>query len=1024
MSVDIVAGWTEFHRGGDKIVIVIRDDDRVSLRRIPAKWSFFLRGIPDDDVRSLERDTRVRAMTKDGPFIRIDCRTQWDRRDLVGALQNYKERKNPDAEILEADVRPLPRLLADNPKIQVSETPRLIYLDIEVDSRHSIPSQKEGRARMLSWAIADADGYSKADVLEEDDDEAECRLFERLFEELAAYDCVLAWFGDVYDFEVIRERAEWLGVKPFKKGIPWHRWTWLDHAAVFKKYNMASDQGGEAKSSFALNHVAGYLLGEGKIDFDASKTWEAWRDDPEKLRAYNLQDTELLPRIEEKTGLIALHLAVCHVCRLLPDTNSLNATRQGDGFLLRLGAEHGYRWPTRERVENAEKFAGAYVMPPRRLGAVDDVHVCDFSGLYPSIIRTWNMSPDTKVAPEFFGKLEVPYGQIEPIDSEALEESGTCQLPTRHTFFRTDEDGMFRIALDTLVAKRAEYQAAMKKEVPGTPEHARAKRLQAAFKIVANSFYGILGSPFSRFFDTEIAEGVTQVGRWLLHEVIEEAKKRGLDPFYGDTDSVFIAGDVEEMKELVAHMNATWSDRLRPWGIGSDDPMHIDLDFEKTFSRIIIISAKRYAGRFIRYKGKDALPDAAPEVKGLEFKRGDTIRLARDMQVEIVNELLGIGKPFDTPLPKPKDIRSIFDRWKAKILEEELEADAVILSKSISKPINDYITRYTSPKCGECKYNFGSTFLTGPEVCPDCETPRKKNSPPQHVKVAAKMRDDGHEILVGNRIRYLMVRPDRDAKDRKPLPVPVYEPGAFERISREYYWERVGKASARVLEQVFPDDQWFDLTPEKKHRELKRRQAEFRGVVSDLPLFAAAGVEDLTTGKRTMKTRTRKKKTKGPTSQLSTADQGRIAEAVKSGSFDPAAYAIAHGVKAEVVSAYAKGIPREKRRRKKKSKPPAEKDERPRRRRRSVVVERIENTRDEDGGIEKFGRKRFFEALRETIEKHPGKIPVKLRIVLADTDRTPKVDIPTGLKIATTPEAREDLRALEGRIVSVSGWPA
>lgn len=826
--VDVVSGWSDNNR----VYLVERRADDIKIRMMPARWSFFVEGLGAAELASLAREPRVKAISEDGERRhRIDFKNRWGRRDIADALEAYAVKNERPIKVLEADVNPLRRLLSDVPAIDVSQSPRLGYFDLETDSRKPIRLHLEGEARILSWAIGDIDGVEGV-VLEADTDAAELELLEAFFIAAERFDTLIAWYGSGYDFETLQNRCNVLELRVRGRRPMWHRWAWLDQLVVFKKYNMHSDDGGEAKTSYALDHVAGYLLGEGKISFDASKTWEAWEAGGERraeLLAYNIRDVELLPRIEAKTGFLDLHLAVCHICRVFPDTQSLNATQQGDGFLLRLGDEHGHRWATKKHVEIDEPFAGAYVMPPTRTGAIDNVHVCDFSGLYPSIIRTWNMSPDTKVS-------DFP---DEPPCAD-LSSQGVCQLPGRSTFFSTDRDGMFRIALDTLVAKRAEYQAEMKKHTPGSPEHGRAKKLQAAFKIVANSFYGILGSPYSRFADREIAEGVTATGQWLLKCVIAEAKTRGLDPFYGDTDSVFIAGDTADMRELVSHMNETWSSRVREFGIVAGQPMHIDLDFEKTFSRLVLISAKRYAGRFLMYKGKAADRSAAPEVKGLEFKRGDTIRLAREMQIEVINELLADG-----PLPSSSTARAIVAKWKRKIFDEELDLDAVVLSQSLSKPLSGYVQSFTKPKC-ECGHIFTAKIdAKGPERCPQCKEERKRRSPPRHIKVAHVLAARGVEIKEGDRIRYLIAEIPPDAKGKMGTEAVPVSDEAFARIDRAYYWERTYKASARVLAKVYPSEGWELTTAEKRERSKARARVYNKDKIDDLPLFA--GLESTST---------------------------------------------------------------------------------------------------------------------------------------------------------------------------------
>lgn len=807
---DLVSGWTE----DDQTFLVQREGDETKVRAVPARWSLFATSLDDSDRATIARDRRVTGIKTEGRYTRIDCRNRWARRDVCDLLEKAA-RDVEGFHLLEADVSPLRRILSDVPSLQVHESPRLAYLDLETDSRASFTAMKAGEARILSWAVCDAEardvGFS---VLEADTDAAERHLLRELYEVLEGFDVVLAWNGDGFDFPVLKSRAEELKETP---RLPWHRWTWLDHLEVFKKYNMHSDGGGEQKASFKLDHVATYLLGEGKHDFDASRTWEAWEaggEERRRLVRYNVQDTALLPRIEAKTGFLALHLAVCSICRVFPDTESLNATQQGDGFLLALGAERGWRWATKNHYDDGgipDKFKGAYVMEPTRLGAVDRVHVADFAGLYPSIMRTWNMSPDTKIG----GSLREGMARLWHEKKAPVVGSKTCQLPNRATWFRTDRDGMFRIALDTLVAKRAEYQAAMKLETPGTPEHERAKRLQGAFKIVANSFYGITGSPWSRFFDPEIAEGVTQTGRWLLENVIEESKLAGLDPFYGDTDSVFVSGDGDVFRErVVRKLNGEWGARLAPWGIR--DRHHVDLDFEKTFKRVIIVSAKRYAGSFLMYKGKAATADAKPEVKGLEFKRGDTIRLAREMQAEVVGRLLQDG-----PLPDAAAIREIVDRWRHRVLEERLDLADLTITQSLSKPLAEYADRFTVTHCTTkaCSHNFGETDpKKSPDTCPECNAPRARTSVPAHVRVARLLQERGTPLGEGDRVAYVVVGTDGNKMEA----IPASDPDALERADLVYYWERrIYAATARVLEHVYPGRSWGESRIERKDRVLE-----------------------------------------------------------------------------------------------------------------------------------------------------------------------------------------------------------
>lgn len=878
---ELVSGWTE--PDGKSVCLVFRDGERVGYRKVPARWSCFVRGLDDTDRARLQRMSEVTSLVPTGDVTRIDFRNRWARieitRKLAGAIDGTNlvnslsddDTELGDAALLEADVQPLRRLLSDVGGLQIG-TPRLGYFDLETDSRKSFADMLAGKARILSWSLTDASRLHRASaVLEADTDDAERALLRAFFEAAERFDCLLAWNGHEFDFPVLDQRQQRLRLRVRERPVIWQRWTWLDQMACFRKYNQAHESG-EERASFALDAVAKHLLGEGKIDFNARLTWEYWAAGGEqraKLLAYNEHDTDLLPRIEEATGFVALHLAVCQVTRCFPDTDSLGAAQQGDGFMLRLGAEIGFRFPTKRAFDEEappQQFAGAYVMEPRRLGALDNVHVCDFAGLYPSIIRSWNMSPDTMISPVEQRRTVLPH----------------CRLPERNTFFRTDVRGLFPKALDHLVAKRGEYTKRADAAEPGSHDWHHYKRLSSAFKIVANSFYGIIGSPFTRFFERSIAEGVTQTGAWLIKHTSRVSEQAKLEPFYGDTDSVFVVGQQGEapaeseakFARVVDTLNESWPGTLREFGCVES---RIKLEFEKSFRRLVLVSKKRYAGAFSRYKGKPAPADMKPEIKGLEFKRGDTLRLAREMQEQAIKLLLG------AEIPTMSAMREFVSTWRERVLRGELAVEDVMLSQSV-KNLDEYRDRYTSARCTgrigvkkaarPCGYDWQTTDVAKVEEdtpgarrrkakaepdapppepvmprCPKCGHPRKLASQPAHVRVAKVLAARGELVRAGTRIEYLVAGTPEDSTDDKLVAIPAHDEGALARIDRDYYWDkRVLPPTARLLEAVYPGGSWDESAAKRRRAEAAEAKAaaktKNKGKVADLPLFGPGTVSD------------------------------------------------------------------------------------------------------------------------------------------------------------------------------------
>jgi DNA polymerase elongation subunit (family B) len=820
MTVELVSGWVD----DDRVYVVERSGDDTRIRSIRARWSMFFNALDQEDRQTLQRMPEVVGLEQVDGYTRIDFKNRWTRKDVRFRIESNNRGslagRGPAFELLEADVNPLRRMLSDNPNLVVSANPRLGWFDIETDSRKRFSDAREGRARVLSWALVDHRGQSFSAVLEADTDAAEKALIENFLSTARDVDVLLAWNGDGFDFPVLAKRGDKLGVMPQGRYPMWNRWCWLDHLAVYAKYNMHSHESGAEKASFKLQDVAMNVLGQGKDDFDASKTWEAWAAggaERQRMHAYNIQDTALLPRIEARTGYVALHLAVCAITRCFPDSNSLMASQQGDGFLLSLGAQHGYRWPTKADRPALERYEGAYVMEPTRLGAIDDVHVADFASLYPSIMRSWNMSPDTLLYP-----------------ADRDPPQGSSKLPFDHATarFRNDRRGMLPLALDELVTKRGEYNAAMKAAPTGSPQWDHYKRLISAFKIVANSFYGIVGSAYTRFFSRPVAEGVTKTGAWLIKRVALEAKTAGLDPFYGDTDSIFVAGDRARFGALVEELNARWEPMLSGFGC---QRCFIDLDFEKSFRRLILVSAKRYAAAYSVFKGDAVGPDMKPEVKGLEYKRGDTVRLAREMQREAIGMLLG------DEIPPADEMMEFLVQWRERVLRGELVLDDIVLSQGV-KDLGEYKARYTSKVCTgrigkqRCGNEFLSTEVVGatPEICKRCRSVRKLASPPLHVRVALLLKERGDEVREGTRIEYVVVAGNGERLEG----IPARDPGALERVDREHYWDaKICPPTARILECVYPGRPWQETPSQRRRREAAEMRPRYGA--DNGPLFAA-----------------------------------------------------------------------------------------------------------------------------------------------------------------------------------------
>jgi len=764
--------------------------------------------------------------------------------------------------------------------------PRRCYLDIETDSRVSLTRKQD--MRVLTWAMTAHDtGVTLSGVLERDDDDAEADLLQRLADALADYDQVCVWEGDwkggEFDSFVVPARMQRTGVDADAR-----RWVWLNQLAVWKKMNMHSAESGAEKESFKLDDIAFEQLRMGKeptpewvrerfgeradrgLGALAWDLWEAGGRFRDLLLRYNIRDAELLHKLEQKKGYITLFQATAELCGIPPVTQSLMPTRQMDGYILRLGRRRNHRFPTkvfREDEGERKKFRGAVVFHPKSVpdpgenwtaedaaawrrthgfanGILRNVHVCDFKSLYPSVMRTWNLSGDAVV-----GKMSA--AEFE----RAGAGEGRCWSPGTGVVTRVEPEGFLPLALRDLMAQRQQYADAAAKLPYGTPEWLDAMSKSTACKVTANSFYGGGGSPGSRYYDVDVSESCTQNGVHFLRLTASEGERRGMVLVYGDTDSNMVIGPtMQGFDRFVRWMNAKRiPEEVARYGCREN---YIENAFEKSYDRVVFVRAKAYVASLLHYKWSttcnrctkpsggpgsvdartltcrdcgyvyDSMPKnlGEPEIKGVAYKRGDKGKLARELQGKVIDLLVGgltvkgadgkrrsaneglrIGADVDgavvvedpsaparvveTPTDDVDVYRAVIRRARDHVLSGPLTLEEVRFSKGINKRLREYAKRGANGK----------------------------ESVPAHVGVARVLESRGEVVGVGSRIEYVVV--DGSTTPQRVIPASDY---AGE-CDRYYLWERVYEPSKSLLTAAFPDEdweQWGDVRPKvSRHKQ-------------------------------------------------------------------------------------------------------------------------------------------------------------------------------------------------------------
>ncbi|KAH6551815.1 DNA polymerase [Parastagonospora nodorum] len=264
-------------------------------------------------------------------------------------------------------------------------------------------------------------------------------------------------------------------------------------------------------------------------------------------------------------------------------------------------------------AKKKDKFKGGLVFEPEK-GLYDKfILVMDFNSLYPSIIQEFNICFTT-----------VERSDLSEDDDKVPE------VPDNQ------EQGILPRLIATLVSRRREVKKLMKAKDATTDQLATWDIKQLALKLTANSMYGCLGYTKSRFYARPLAMLTTYKGREILRRTKDMAEEKMLRVIYGDTDSVMINTNVDNIQDALKLGNEFKK-------IVNDSYRLLEIDIDNVFRRILLHAKKKYAA--INMVPVDGKYIEKLEVKGLDMRRREYCALSKDTSTELLNFLLSGEDP-------------------------------------------------------------------------------------------------------------------------------------------------------------------------------------------------------------------------------------------------------------------------------------------------------------------------------------------------------------------------------------------
>jgi len=496
----------------------------------------------------------------------------------------------------------------------------------------------------------------------------EKEILERMIEIFQKQDpnIILSYYGDSFDFQVLSERCQENKVKFIlsrdnrelkfsrRARISAARTAGIVHVDIFNFIQNILSATLQTEV-LTLDAVSSEILKDKKIELDYQELLESWREKKNlrKLAEYCLKDSELtfrlsqilLPQIFELSRLVG---------QILFDVSRMTYSQLVEWYLSKKAGEEKEIIPNQPKFEEIlkrkkETYVGGYVKEPIA-GIHENIAIIDFRSLYPSIIVSFNISPET-------------------LNCDCCKKDG-FKVPELKHWFCKKKKGFVSSILKELIEKRAKIKKKLKKLKKDSLEYETLYNRQFALKTIANATYGYFAFPASKWYCKECAESCAAFGRHWIKKAIKEAQKENFVVVYGDTDSLFLKEGKEiekKVKEFLEKINKNF-------------PGILELDLQGIYERGIFIPRGTYGTAKKRY----ALIDKKGEllIRGLETVRRDWCNLAKEVQRKVLEFVLR-----ENDVEKAKNfVKRIIKNLK----EKKVALRDLIIYEELTKSIEKY----------------------------------------------------------------------------------------------------------------------------------------------------------------------------------------------------------------------------------------------------------------------------------------------------------------------------------------------
>ena len=809
------------------------------------------------------------------PLKKVEFPNEYRRRE---AIERYKSGDTEATVRLFENVSPQQQFLIDrfctvNDSLEFSKYPiKIAFVDIEVYAPGEFPTPEKANDpvnvitvydnlsnKFYTWGTGEYTP-TRTDVVYKN-----CRSERELLVGFIDYiksdhpDILSGWNSELFDIPYLINRIQKVVSEDAAKSLSpinviynrnlisqfgkyntrWHiqGMSCVDYLDVYKKFSQG------LRESYKLDSIAELELGEKKIDYGninlaelADKDWKTFVD-------YNIQDVNLLVRMEEKLRYLEL-LRMLAYTGLTPFENAMGTLNIITGAAVIQARKDNLVIPTFAKPPGSgEKYEGAYVGEPER-GFQDYIVSFDVNSLYPNIMISLNLSPETKVGSietRDDGKiiLHKLKGQSNVLTRENFYKGVTdCNLSVSKAkiLFSQNKKGIYPQIVDNFYEERVKIKRRMKKlrrqiadlekNAPGRQnlqdEYNRLDTKQFTIKIFINTVYGYFGNKHAPMGDPDISRSITLTGQAIIkqsNKILTEYIKDKCDlsdeqmgsapPIvYNDTDSVYITikhlinkfnipftnknGKVtKEVHNVVNEIETHLNKEIKKWGESALNSRDCRFEFkrESIASTGLFLQKKRYI--------LHVLDDEGMHVDKFKYTGVEVVRTTMPNAIK----------------PYVKRIIETMLNSKDQHVTNKLLTEAYDVFKSLSIEDISFVMGISQYKT-ESRDEYGN-------IKDQCDGFKTYKGMPIHVKAAYYYNlllernnlDNTYEaITTGDKVRYFYVtQPNKYGI--KSFAYKYYFPGEFRKDIQPDYELMFNKIIYSVIERLYEAVGWRACKP-------------------------------------------------------------------------------------------------------------------------------------------------------------------------------------------------------------------